>query len=410
MRPFPAESLRTQFPALERAKGFLFFDNAAGAQVPRAVIEAIDDHFIARGVQRGGPYRQSREVDAMIERARESVAILLNAPRASEIAFGMNATSFIRAISLAIGHDLSERQEIVVTELDHEANIATWLALERLGARIRWWRVRDDGLLYVEDLEPLVGQATRIVACPLAANSTGTIVDVTRVSALARRAGADTFVDAVHYGPHGPIDVQALGCDYLVCSGYKIFGPHMGFAWCRTEAIARLQTFREEFIPDAMPWKLEAGTFVYENVAGMDAAIRYLESIGTALGGGSSRRAAVEQALTSIREYEQTLSAALLEALAATPGATVYGITNRGSLDGRVPTVCFTNRTMAPAAIADGLAAREIGVRSGHMYSPRIMTRLGTMPDGAVRVSLVHYNTGEEIAQFWEALGEVLAS
>ena len=410
MTPFPVESLRRQFPALERDNFFLFFDNAAGAQVPGRVVEAVSNHLVERGVQRGGPYRQSREVDATIERARESVAAFLNARRPQEIAFGLNATSFIRAISLAIGQSLGARPEIVVTDLDHEANVATWLALERLGARIRWWRVRDDGRLHTADLDGVLTEQTRIVACTMAANATGSLVDVADVARRARRVGAETFVDAVHVAPHGPIDVQAIDCDYLVCSGYKIFAPHMGFAWCRTEAIARLPTFREDFIPDEMPSKLEAGTYGYESVAGMDAAIGYLEELGRTVGtaAGMTRRAAIVAAMEAIAAHERQLSAALLDSLAAVPGTTLYGVTDRARLNERVPTVLFTVADVGPAALAEALATRDIGVRSGHMYSPRVLTRLGLMPDGAVRASLVHYNTLEEVGQFWEAIAEIV--
>src|SRR6185295_15697431 len=278
--PFPVEALRQQFSALARAGQFVFFDNGAGAQIPDRVLDAVTDHLLARNVQRGGPYRQSQEVDAMIARARGSVAAFVNARSADEIAFGLNATSFIRAISLAVGQTLASRPEIIVSELDHEANVATWLALERAGARIVWWRLGQggaNGQLRAADLEPLLTERTRLVACTLASNATGSLVDAAGVARLAHRVGAEVFIDAVHYAPHGPIDVQALDCDYLVCSGYKVFAPHMGFAWCRREAINRLPTFREDFIPDVTPDKLEAGTYAYENVAGMDAAVVYLE-------------------------------------------------------------------------------------------------------------------------------------
>src|SRR6185436_7019208 len=240
MNPFPVSDLRQQFPALDRAGEFLFFDNAAGAQVPASVVAAVIDHLVSRNVQRGGPYGRSRDVDAMIARARESVGAFVNARAPEEIAFGLNATSFIRAISLAIGQTLGDRPEIVVSEADHEANVATWLALERAGARIVWWPVRTDGRLHTADLDSLLSERTRLVACTVATNATGSLVDVADVARRAHRVGADVFLDAVHYAPHGPIDVQALDCDYLVCSGYKIFAPHMGFAWCRPEAMRRL--------------------------------------------------------------------------------------------------------------------------------------------------------------------------
>jgi cysteine desulfurase family protein (TIGR01976 family) len=417
VRPFPVEEVRRRFSALERAGRFLFFDNGAGAQVPDSVIEAVSDHLLARNVQRGGPYRQSREVDAMIARARGSVAAFVNARSADEIAFGLNATSFIRAISLAVGQTLGSRPEIIVSELDHEANVATWLALERAGARIVWWRLNADegpGRLRAADLEPLLTERTRLVACTMASNATGGLVDVAGVARRAHAVGAEVFLDAVHYAPHGPIDVRALDCDYLVCSGYKVFAPHMGFAWCRREAINRLPTFREDFIPDVTPDKLEAGTYAYENVAGMEAAVGYLEQLGRGVVAGinpgppASRTDAVHAAMNAIADYERTLSARLLDEVAGIPGVTVYGITDRDRLRERVPTLCFSVAGRDSAAVAAGLAAHDVGVRSGHMYSPRLIQRLGLLPAGAVRASLVHYNTAAEIARFGTALREVI--
>ncbi len=227
---FPVESIRAQFPALHRKPAFIFFDNAAGAQVPQIVLDAVNQHLVECNVQRGGRYRHSREVDATIARARESVGVFLNARDPSEIAFGMNATSFIRIVSLAIGQTLQERNEIIVTDMDHEANVATWLALQREGAKFLWWKMRDDGNLHPEDLKPLLSSKTRLVACTVASNALGSIVDVAAAAKLAHEAGAEIFLDCVHYGPHAVMDVQAFDCDYLVCSGYKIFSPHMVFS------------------------------------------------------------------------------------------------------------------------------------------------------------------------------------
>src|SRR3954468_8655396 len=411
---FPVDELRRQFPAIERGGQFVFFDNAAGAQIPDRVLAAVTDHLLARNVQRGGPYRHSREVDAMIARARESVAAFVNARGADEIAFGLNATSFIRAISLAVGQTLDRRPEIVVSDLDHEANVATWLALQRAGARIVWWQARagaDGARLHAQDLDPLLNERTRIVACTLASNAIGSVVDIAEVSRRAHAAGAEVFVDAVQFAPHRSIDVQALGCDYLVCSGYKVFAPHMGFAWCRREAINRLPTFREDFIPDVTPDKLEAGTYVYENVAGMEAAILYLEQLGVRLGAaaGASRREVIRTAMEAIAGYERTLSADLLEAVLAVNGAVVHGVVDRSALAERVPTVSFTIDGAPSSTIAAQLAVHGIGARSGHMYAPRLMQRLNVMPEGTVRVSLVHYNTAAEIARFGEVLGRIVA-
>ena len=231
----------------------------------------------------------------------------------------MNATSFIRLMSLAIGQTLAERNEIIVTDMDHEANVATWLALPN--AKFAWWKMREDGNLHVEDLQPLLSSRTRLVACTVTSNALGSIVDVAEAAKIARHAGAEIFLDCVHYGPHGTIDVQAFDCDYLVCSGYKIFSPHMGFLWGRRELLKSLPTFREDFIPDEPPGKIEAGTFIYENVAGMDAAVKYLERLGASLGGDSnrdsknSRRSNLVLAMNAVRAYEASLSSELLRVL-----------------------------------------------------------------------------------------------
>jgi cysteine desulfurase family protein (TIGR01976 family) len=415
---FPIEAVRTAFPALTRTPGFIFFDNAAGAQVPQIVLDAVNHHLLECNVQRGGRYAKSREVDDTIARARQSVADLVNARDPSEIAFGMNATSFIRLVSLAIGQTLAKRNEIVVSDMDHEANVATWLALERNGARIRWWKMRDDGNLHVDDLVPLVSSTTRLVACTLASNAIGSIVDVASAAAVAHAAGAEIFLDSVHYGPHGAIDVQAFDCDYLVCSGYKIFAPHMGFLWGRRELLQKLPTFREDFIPDEPPGKIEAGTFIYENVAGMDAAVRYLEALGRSVSGNDatkeseskSRRSVLQRAFEAIRVYEESLSLEMLRALDEC-GAVVYGVEEAERIGQRVPTLCFNLPNVSAARVAEELAKQNIGVRDGHMYSPRLMQRLGlTMESGAVRASLVHYNTVEEVRRFGSALAEIKTS
>jgi cysteine desulfurase family protein (TIGR01976 family) len=410
---FPIETVRSCFPALARSPEFTFFDNAAGAQIPQIVLDAVNHHLLECNVQRGGRYAKSREVDETILRARQSVADLVNARDSSEIAFGMNATSFIRLVSLAIGQMLGNRNEIVVTEMDHEANVATWLALERSGARFRWWRVRDDGNLHVEDLVPLVTETTRLVACTLTSNAIGSIVDVAAAARVAHASGAEIFLDAVHYGPHGLIDVQAFDCDYLVCSGYKIFSPHMGFLWGRRELLEKLPTFREDFIPDEPPGKIEAGTFIYENVAGMDAAVRYLEALGNSLtrddetGKPASRRAALQNAFKAIRLYEESLSFEMLRVLNDC-GAKVYGVVETKRIRERVPTLCFNLPNVSPARITEELAKQNIGVRDGHMYTPRLMKHLGlTTESGAARASLVHYNTLEEVRRFGSVLAEI---
>jgi cysteine desulfurase family protein (TIGR01976 family) len=406
MADFPIDDVRAAFPALRDP--FIFFDNAAGAQSPGIVLDAVADHLLHRNVQRGGRYRQSREVDEMITRSRESVALLVNARHAEEISFGMNATSFMRSVSLAVGQSLNDRPEIIVTDLDHEANISVWIDLERQGAKILWWHFREDGRLHAGDLEPLLSSRTRVVACTLASNAIGSILDLPETAKRAHAVGAQVFVDAVHYGPHGPIDVQKFDCDYLVCSGYKIFSPHMGFFWGRREILDGLPTFREPFIPDTTPAKLEVGTYVYENVAGMRAAIEYLENLGRALRpAAESQRSALVTAMEAIQEYEAQLSSEMLDALASA-GATVYGISATDQIRHRTPTLCFNLPGTSPADVSEHLARKNIGVRDGHMYCPRLMARLGVAKEsGAVRASLVHYNTIEEVRRFGEALAEL---
>jgi len=327
----------------------------------------------------------------------------------------MNATSFIRLVSLAIGETLRGRNEIVLTDIDHEANVATWLALAKNGATFKWWRMREDGSLDAEDLEPLLSAKTQLVACTAASNALGSIVDIAGAARLAHAAGAELFVDCVHYAPHAPVDVRALGCDYLACSGYKIFAPHMGFLWGRRSALEKLPTFREDFIPDEPPGKIEAGTFVYENVAGMDAAVRYLESLGQ--GGPDnggvddlrSRRANVVRGMEAIRRYEAVLSVEFLRVLKECE-ATIYGISDERHIAGRVPTFCFNVRAITPRRICETMAKAGIGIRDGHMYSPRLMKRLGLpVESGAARVSLVHYNTIEEIHRFADVLRDLSA-
>lgn len=407
---FPVDELRSRFPALNAPDRFIFFDNAAGAQIPQVALDAVTQHLLESNVQRGGRYKKSQQVDATVARARESVALLLNAREPREICFGMNATSFIRAVSLGIGQSLGKRTEIIVTDLDHEANIATWCALERHGAKLVWWRMREDCNLHVADLEPLVNARTRLVACTMASNALGSIVDVAAVARIAHGAGAEVFLDCVHYAPHGPIDVQEFGCDYLACSGYKIFAPHMGFLWGRGEVLDQLPTFREEFIPDEAPMKFEAGTFVYENVAGMDAAIAYLEDLGKRLclnGKRNSRRADLVRAMGRICDYEATLSLEILKELESC-GATIYGIRDPQKIHRRVPTFCFNLQDVPPSDVARALAEQGIGVRDGHMYAPRLMHRLNVKTDsGVVRVSVVHYNTVAEIRRFGQVLREL---
>src|SRR5262249_5029453 len=242
-------------------------------------------------VKGGGQYMLSREVDDVIDRARAAVADLVNAADPNEIVFGLNGTSFMRLVSQTIAEHRNGRNEIIVTELDHEANISVWLDLQKRGFTVRFWPLAEGSpRLDVNDLIPLLSDRTLLVAVTWASNATGSLVDVAAVANAAHNVGAQVFVDAVHYLPHGPIDVQAAGIDYMACSSYKAFAPHMGFGWGRKEHLDALPAFREYFIPDAAPFKFEVGTYVYENVAGLIAAVEYLEDLGRRCGAGGNPR------------------------------------------------------------------------------------------------------------------------
>jgi cysteine desulfurase family protein (TIGR01976 family) len=403
---FPLERVRTHFPALALAGDPIYFDNGAGAQVPQGVLDAVSHHMLHRMVQRGGRYAASRAVDQAIADARARVAMLVNARDPAEISFGMNATSFIRLVSLGIAKMIGERNEIVITDMDHDANISTWLALESLGVQCVWWRMRDDGNLHVEDLAPLLSERTRLVACTVASHSIGSLVDVKAVGALAHAAGAEVFLDCVHYGPHGLIDVQDWDCDYLVCSGYKNFSPHMGFLWGRFDLLEKLPTFKEDFIPDVPPHKIEVGTFTYENAVGMGAAVDYLGSLGRDFADVpvDDLRADLIAGMTAIRAYETTLSREMLKVLKS-HDAIIYGVADEGRIAERVPTFCFNLPGRRPADVAQTMADAGIMIRDGHMFAPRLMARLGlSMDSGALRATLVHYNSVEEIARFDDVL------
>jgi len=394
--PFPVESLRARFPALREAGSReIFFDNAAGAQVPDDVITAMSEHLVGRGVNRGGRFRRSREVDESIARARSTVAEFLNASSPDEVVFGLNSTSLLRLLAEAARSLFTTGDHVIVTELDHEANIGPWIRLERDGVVPLWWKVRGpEARLDLADLRDLLERAkgrARIVALPLASNAIGRIVDIAAVARVAHEAGALVVVDGVHFAPHGPIDVRALGADFLAFSGYKIFGPHVGFLWGRADAFAGLAPVHDFFIPGAAPHGYEAGTQNYEAMSGMAAALRYVLDVGAA----------------RIRAYEIDLASALLEEMRRVPGLAVLGDADPARVEARVPTVAFTIAGQAPRAIVDRLAERGIHAREGHLYAPRLIEALGHDPAvGAARVSLCHYNTRDEIAR----LGDVLRS
>jgi cysteine desulfurase family protein (TIGR01976 family) len=409
---FPLDFVRDSFPALTDPR-FIYFDNAAGTQVPGGVIDAVREHLVQRNVQRGARYRFSEEVDQMVRLTRESLATFVNAFDPDEIVFGLNATSFIRSTSLAIADMLKPGDEIVVTELDHEANIAPWLALEEREIKVKFWPVdKESSVLSIGRLDEILSDRTRLVAVTKASNAVGTIVDLIPVAERIHAKKGYLFVDAVHFAPHGPLDVRFLGCDFLVCSGYKIFGPHIGFMWGKKEILDSLPAFREFFIEDRAPHKYEVGTFSYEAVAGMNAAIGYVEELGRRSQHlplppeeDIERRADIRRGMQAIRHYERTLTTYLLQKLEELEFIQLYGLTDPDQAALRTPTFFIDIEGMDPSEVAGRLAKQDIFVREGHAYSPRLLRALGLDENkGAVRASLVHYNSGEEADRFIEAL------
>jgi cysteine desulfurase family protein (TIGR01976 family) len=391
--PFPVEEWRARFPALREAGDReVFFDNAAGAQAPDDVIEAIREHLTRRDVNRGAGYARSRAVDQQIADARGEIASFLNAGAPEEIVFGPNATSLTRMVVEASRPLFKPGDRVLLTQLDHEANVGPWLRLEKDGVVPITWRIRGpEARLDVDDLRQtlrVAGGPVRLAALPLASNATGRIVDVAAAARLLRDEGAFVFVDAVHFLPHGPIDAKLLGVDFLVFSGYKGFGPHIGFLWGRDGALRKLTPAREFFIPADPPYGFEGGTQNYEGMAGMAAAIRYMRGVG----------------MDRIRAYEVELAQALLQELARIPGLTIFGDADPADAHHRVPTVSFRIQGLAPSAIDARLAERGIHSRHGHMYAPRLIEAAGIDSQGVVRVSLCHYNTHAEIARLGDAL------
>ncbi|HEU4725831.1 MAG TPA: cysteine desulfurase-like protein [Candidatus Eisenbacteria bacterium] len=417
---FRADLARRRFPALRAPGAPIFFDNAAGAQVPDEVVAAIREHLESRNVQRGGRYDRSRAVDAVIAATRRRLAAFLNAASPEEIYFGQNATSVMRAAAEAIRPTLKPGDRVVVTELDHEANIGPWLRLERSGVELKWWKVRGgaEARLEPEDLAAILREGrVRLVALPLASNTSGRLVDVAAAARLAREQGAWTFVDAVHYGPHGPIDVQALGADFLAFSGYKIFGPHIGFLWGRRDLLNSLEPPREFFIPATTPYAFEGGTQNFEGMAGISAAMHYLATAEAETGpapptiercddaDATALRAALARGMARIRAYEIELAARLVEALRSKRGLSILGDPDPARAATRLPTVTFSIAGRTAAEIVDHLAERGIQSREGHMYAPRLLRAAGFDPDaGLARVSLCHYNDVSEIERFADAI------
>ncbi|WP_322801044.1 cysteine desulfurase-like protein [Thermoflexus sp.] len=405
--------IRKEFPALGQeieGKVPVFLDGPGGSQAPQRVIEAMARAMVEANANTHGAFPTSRRVDTLMAGARQAAADLLGAS-SEEILFGPNMTTLTFQISRAIGRLLRPGDEIVVTRLDHDANVAPWLALEEQGAIIRWVDFHpEDGTLDLEGLARALSERTRLVAVGYASNALGTVNPVRRIVEMAHAVGAWVYVDAVHAAPHLFIDVQELGCDFLVCSAYKFFGPHVGVLYGRKDRLMALRPYKVRPAPDHPPEAFETGTQNHEGLAGLIAAIEYLADIGRRFGSPAdpSRRAAIRAAMGKIREHEQALCARLLEGLEEIPGLTVYGIRTMARWAERVPTVSFRIRNRHPREIAEALGREGVYVWDGNFYALGVTERLGVEGQGGlVRVGALHYNTLEEIDRFLEALRRI---
>lgn len=398
-------AIRLQFPALQESyngRQGVFFDNPGGTQVHESVIAAVTDYYTRRNSNTHGVFETSLRSDAVIEHARNAAADLLGATP-QEIVFGNNMTSLTFALSHALAAEFGPEDEIVVTRLDHDANVAPWLMLaEDTGAQIRWADVDvETCTLDMEHMQSLITPRTRLVAVGYASNAVGTINDVATVVGWAKAVGAYTFIDAVQYAPHGWIDVKALGCDFLACSAYKFYGPHVGILYGKAEHLERLRAYRVRPAGDAIPGKWETGTKNHEGLAGTAAAIDYIASLGVAYGkapAGASRREKLAAAWPVIHEHELQLMDRLITGLKTIPQVRIYGITERSQWSQRMATVSIRKEGKTPEQLAARLAEHNIFAWNGNFYALSISERLGVEPSGGlVRLGLAHYNTLDEV-------------
>jgi cysteine desulfurase family protein (TIGR01976 family) len=420
-RDFDVVAVRSHFPSLRREIGqrtVAYLDGPAGTQVPDACVEAIAAYLGRSNANSHGAFAASEETDELLRRAHQAAADFLGAGSGDEIVFGANMTTLTFAASRAIGRTLHAGDEIVVTRLDHDANVAPWLALqEERGAVIRWVPIHpEDCTLDLEALQAALGPRTRLVAIGLASNAVGTINPIREIAGMAHAAGAQLWVDAVHAGPHLPIDVASLGCDFLVCSAYKFYGPHIGLLWGRRAIMEALPAYKVRPADDEMPHRFETGTQAHELLAGLLGTFRYLEWIGTAFGGGPGRAggddgqrgARLKAAMHASRAWERDLALALVARVGSVPGVRIRGITDARRVDERCPTIAFTVAGRHPRDVAAFLGRRAISVWDGDYYAYELIRALGLAETGGmVRVGLVHYNTPGEIDRLAEALEEL---
>jgi len=404
--------IRTHFPALQQdhhgAPAPVFFDNPAGTQIAAEALQRMNLYFARMNANHDGAFRASRESDAMVCDARAALADFLGAGRPEEICFGQNMTSVTMHMSRSLAAELSPGDEVVVTRLDHDANVAPWLLVARdRGCTVKWVDFdAKDCTWSAEELARQVTRRTRIVAVGYASNATGTINPVAEAARIAHDAGALCFVDAVHYAPHGVIDVAAIGCDFLACSAYKFFGPHTGILWGRYELLDRLAAYKVRPAGEKPPHKWETGTQSFESISGVRGAIAYLEWVATTFGTDPQpRKETLRSVMAAVRDYESGLSRAMLEGLREIPGLTIHGITDVSRLEERVPTYSFTLKGWHPRKICEELDREGIAAWDGNYYAPEVTTRLGLEGKGGmVRVGAVHYNTHEEVKKLVAAV------
>jgi cysteine desulfurase family protein (TIGR01976 family) len=411
--------VRAQFPSLAQTVNghpAAFLDGPGGTQVPQRVIDAISGYLRSDNANTGGAYATSRRTDAMIAEARSAMADFLHCG-ADEVVFGPNMTSLTFAISRAIGRELQPGDEILVTRLDHDANVSPWLAMaEDRGITVRWAEIHDaDCTLDMADLASKINSKTKLVAVGYASNAVGTINPVKEIVQLAHKAGALAYIDAVHYAPHGLIDVAALDCDFLVCSTYKFFGPHMGVLFGKREHLKRIRPYKVRPNTNAIPNCWEWGTMQHESIAGITACVEYIADLGrrarpeAVTSGPNQRRTAIEAAYEAIHEHERALFEAMIAGMRKIPGAKIYGITDPARFHDRCGTIAVRIENHTPLELATKLGDRGFFTWDGNYYALNLTEHLDVEKSGGfLRIGLVHYNTLDEVERMLAALREIV--
>ncbi|MBZ9852215.1 cysteine desulfurase-like protein [Mesorhizobium sp. CA13] len=415
MVDFPIETVRGKFPALaltDKGRRRIYLDNPAGTQVPQVVADAVSRCLLTTNANLGGYFETTIAAQAVVDEAHHAMADFLGAASPEEIIIGANMTTMTYHMSRTLGRTMKPGDEIILTRMDHEGNVSPWLQLaEDLGLVVRWLPF-DEKSWQVEEaaLTGLLSGKTRMVALNYASNLTGSINRVKSLTRLAKQAGALVYVDAVQFAPHGLIDVQDLGCDFLICSAYKFFGPHMGILWGRRDVIDDLQPYKCRCSSDNLPERFELGTPQIELMAGLTAAIDYFADLGAAAGEGGSRRQSIAKAFEVSIPYENVLARRLIDGLSDIQGLTIRGITDPARIGERVPTVSFTVDGIAPETIVRQMNAENIFLWSGHNYAWEVVHQLGIPAEqGVVRIGIAHYNTSGEIDETLESVHRVIA-